>query len=235
MLLVEGVAFRIAGRHVSTAEETTGSLATAAARHALDASSSRSAPDLLVCATFTPDRLLCPTAPAVASALGLRGTGAFDVNAACSGAVLGLLTALGFLSAGVSRKVLLVCSDTTTKYLRPYDEQTRILFGDGAAALLLESANGGGSRLRAWLTGSDGWGAALFSVPEGGSRRPFTCVSPDGPPPAVKMQGRPLFRFAVDKGEEIIRARGFRRWADLGRPPHRGLRPPATVKGGWGR
>src|SRR4030095_9350373 len=116
-------------------------------------------PDCLICATFTPEYRLCPSAPSIVRSLGLGPIAAFDVNAACSGGVVGLLTALSFIAAGTFERVLLVASDTTTRHLAADDARTRILFGDGAAALLLESQPMQGIALRSWVAGSDGAGA----------------------------------------------------------------------------
>jgi 3-oxoacyl-[acyl-carrier-protein] synthase-3 len=125
-------------RFVSGPGETTTTLGVRAARQALsNAPSFR--PDCLVCATFTPDYPLCPCGPAIAHALELGPIPAFDLNAACSGGVLGLITALSFIAAGTAERVLLIASDTVTHHLADDDAHTRILFGDGAAAFLIEA------------------------------------------------------------------------------------------------
>ena len=180
----------IQSRQVAGEGETTQSLAVAAARQALAARSSWR-PDCLICATFTPEYGLCPTAPGIAQSLGLGPIAAFDLNAACSGGAVGLLTALSFLAAGTFERILLVASDTTTRHLAADDAHTRILFGDGAAALLLESDPRRGIALRSWVAGSDGTGATMFHVPNGVS--------------TVSMRGRELFRFATEKGSDALR------------------------------
>src|ERR1035438_6428704 len=79
------------------------------------------------------------------------------LNAACSGGVLGLITALSFIAAGTAERVLLIASDTVTHHLADDDAHTRILFGDGAAAFLIEACSEG-IALRSWVMGSDGGG-----------------------------------------------------------------------------
>jgi 3-oxoacyl-[acyl-carrier-protein] synthase-3 len=190
-------------RYQSNLEETTLSLAVEASRRAL-AFDPQPDPDLLLCATFTPQYLLCPTAPAVARELGLPSIGAFDINAACSGAAVGFLTAINFLATGFSRRVLLVCSDTPTKYLKQTDRNTRILMGDGAAAMVLETNDHCQSRILSWLWGSDGAGKEMFHVPGGGSALPPSSVTDPENELTVAMDGRSLFRFAVEKGSEAI-------------------------------
>jgi 3-oxoacyl-[acyl-carrier-protein] synthase-3 len=180
----------IRSRFVSNGADTTTTLAVAAARRAL-AKSAGFRPDLLICATFTPDRQLCPNAPAIAQELGWQ-VAAYDVNAACSGGLVGLVTALAFLASGASSRVLLVASDTTTRYLGTDDAGTRILFGDAAVALLLERGAARGFRVLHWQAGSDGSGASLFYLRGAG------CESGAPSPATVHMDGPALFRFAVE-------------------------------------
>jgi 3-oxoacyl-[acyl-carrier-protein] synthase-3 len=142
-------------RYQSNLEETTLSLAVAASRKALEFSPLPN-PDLLLCSTFTPQYMLCPTAPAIARELDMPPIGAFDINAACSGAAIGFLTSINFLATGFAKRVLLVCSDTPTKYLKQTDRNTRILMGDGAAAMVLETTSDCQSRILSWL-----WGFAV--------------------------------------------------------------------------
>lgn len=192
-------------RYKSEGDETTLSLAVEASKMVLHQVPGF-VPDLLICSTFTPEFLLCPTAPAIAHKLGLGPIGAFDMNAACSGAAIGFLTAINFLTTGFAKRILLVCSDTPTKFLAEGDRNTRILMGDGAAAMALETTASCESRILSWSIGSDGEGAAYYSVPVGGS----ACPQPAQPTVdgelalAVKMEGRQLFKFAVARGAELI-------------------------------
>jgi 3-oxoacyl-[acyl-carrier-protein] synthase-3 len=181
-------------RPVATTE-TTGSLAIEAARAAL--ATAPSAPDYVICATFTPDHLLCPTAPAIAYELGLRGVPAFDINGACSGGLMALLLGADLLHAGAARSVLVVASDTTTKFIDAGDAGCRILFGDGAVALVLERDGARTFRVLSRVAGSDGSGAHLFSVPHGGSVDPVHAGT-------ISMNGPALFRVAVHVAAQIV-------------------------------
>ena len=193
----------VTSRYISGPGETTTTLGVRAARQALRNTPSFR-PDCLVCATFTPDYPLCPCGPAIAHALELGPIPAFDLNAACSGGVLGLITALSFIAAGTADRVLLVASDTVTHHLADDDAHTRILFGDGAAAFLIEACPEG-IALRSWVIGSDGAGAKLFHVPHGGSAAPWQAPGNGDPRGAtVSMQGRSLFRFASQRGTEML-------------------------------
>lgn len=190
-------------RYQANLEETTLSLAVAASRKAMECDPSP-LPDLLLCSTFTPQYLLCPTAPAIAKELGLPPIGAFDINAACSGAAIGFLTSINFLVTGFAKRILLVCSDTPTKYLNATDRNTRILMGDGAAAMVLETTDTCESRILSWLWGSDGSGNQMFHVPGGGSALPPASVMQPDTELSVSMDGRSLFRFAVEQGSAAI-------------------------------
>jgi len=194
----------VQSRYISGPGETTTTLGVRAARLAL-ANAPSFRPDILICTTFTPDYPLCPCAPAIAHALELSPIPAFDLNAACSGGVLGLITALSYIAAGTAKRVLLVASDTVTHHLAEDDADTRILFGDGSAAFLIEACPGAGISLRSWVMGSDGSGAKLFHVPHGGSAAPWQEPgNGDACGATVSMQGRPLFRFASQRGTEML-------------------------------
>ena len=182
----------IRNRYVATNGENATSLAITACQQALQNLETK--PDFLICATYTPDRLLCPIAPGIVTALGLEKIGSYDLNAACTGGILGMLNAVAYLSTGMASSVLVVASDTTTRYIRPDDTKTRILFGDGAAALVLESVKGAGHRLLSTTTGSDGSGSDWFYAP----------VPTNGDGSMITMDGRSLFRFAVDRGALMV-------------------------------
>ena len=174
--------------------------------------------DLVLLSTYTPDHLLCPTGPALAHRIGAHRAGAFDLNGACSGGVTALLTASSMLATGAFQRILVVTSDVTTKYIHPGDPKTRLVFGDGASALLLE--NPALTEHPPWtvlaaIVGADGSGADLFRVPAGGSVYPpqINGVRHDAHS-AVEMDGRAVFRFGIDRGmrvmEELCEKAGIR-------------------------
>lgn len=175
--------------------ETATSLGAEAARRAVAGCEAK--PDLLLCATYSPDRLLAPIAPAIAKQAGLGQIAAFDLNAACSGGVTAFLTGLAYISSGLFRNVLVVATDTTTRHLHATDIKTRMLFSDGAAALLLGPPQRGSTavRIRAHRFGSDGTGLDLFSAEWSRQGQARPCVCMDGPA---------LFRFAVETGVRTL-------------------------------
>ncbi|MEU1013820.1 beta-ketoacyl-ACP synthase III [Streptomyces sp. NPDC005890] len=157
----------IARRRIAAPGTATSDLATAAARAALT-SAERTACDLVVVATTTPDQACPATAPRVASALGLTGAAAFDLAAVCSGFVYALSVASSMISAGTCRSALVIGAELYSTIVDPGDRGTAIIFGDGAGAVHLEqgSRSDPGAVLDHDL-GSDGNGRHLIAVPRG--------------------------------------------------------------------
>lgn len=126
---------------------TTSSLAAAAGRSALDrAGVAATDIDVLVLATTTPDAMVPATASTVQELLGMQGCGAFDVNAACSGFVYGLVVSAGLAATGTDR-VLLIGADTLSRITDWDDRKIAVLVGDGAGAVVIEAVDGPGNLL----------------------------------------------------------------------------------------
>jgi 3-oxoacyl-[acyl-carrier-protein] synthase-3 len=133
---------------------TTGTLAAAAGRLALErAGISAQDISLLILCTTTPDQLIPASSAAVAAEIGVAG-GAMDLNAACAGFTYGLVTATGLIGAGADR-ILLIGAETLTRATNWEDRTNAFLFGDGAGAVVLEATPGEGSLL-GWDLGVDG-------------------------------------------------------------------------------
>jgi 3-oxoacyl-[acyl-carrier-protein] synthase-3 len=159
---------------------TTSGLAIEAGRAALERSGLEPADiDVLVLATTTPDALVPGTAATVQAALGTAG-GAFDVNAACSGFVYGLVTGAGLIAAGAGR-VLLIGADTLSRITDWDDRSMAVLVGDGAGAVVLDPVDGPGDLL-SWNLGADGTLRHLLKCDHGGY---------------LYMDGKEIFRKAV--------------------------------------
>ncbi|MEO6628146.1 MAG: beta-ketoacyl-ACP synthase 3 [Aquihabitans sp.] len=127
----------IRSRRVAGPNESTTSLATAAATAALaDAGLPPSAVDLTVVATATPDSACPATASRVAAALGTR-SGGYDVNGACCGFVHALHGAAALLADPALATILVIGADRFTTLVDPTDRTTAVLFGDGAGAVVL--------------------------------------------------------------------------------------------------
>ncbi|MBM2809891.1 MAG: 3-oxoacyl-[acyl-carrier-protein] synthase 3 [Chloroflexi bacterium] len=188
----------IAERHFAGEGESTATMATNAGREAIEAAGV--APEqigLLIIATSTPDYPLFPsTACLVQSALGLTQAGAFDLSAACSGFVYGLITASQFITGGAYEHVLVIGADTLSRFVDFTDRTTCVLFADGAGAAVVSASPGPGG-LRSFVLGADGDGADHLIVPAGGSRTPLTAESLANHGQTIHMNGREVYRFST--------------------------------------
>jgi len=178
----------------------TSSLAVAAGAAALKkAGLGPDAIDLLVLCTTTPDQQVPATSAVVQHDLGLA-CGAFDLNAACSGFVYGLVTAYQFVASGSAERALLIGSETLSRITDWNDRSTAVLFADGAGAVVVEAADDGGrgSHLLAWDLGCDGSAAPILDANIGGF---------------IHMEGREVFRRAVrvmiDSGRRTMERAGL--------------------------
>jgi 3-oxoacyl-[acyl-carrier-protein] synthase-3 len=160
---------------------TTSGLAIEAGQAALDhAGITAKDVGLLVLCTSTPDQQLPATASTVQHALGLT-CGAFDLNAACSGFVYGLVTGYQFIAGGGVDRILVIGSETMSRIIDWDERTTAVLFGDGAGAVVLEATEGEPSLL-GWDLGSDGSLRSILDAEIGGFMR---------------MEGKEVFRRAV--------------------------------------
>lgn len=181
-------------RHIAGPDETTATLATAAARAALaDAGIDASTIGLIVLATATPDNTFPATATKVQHALGCNGGVAFDVGAVCSGFLYALTVADSLLRTGMAKRALVIGAETFSRILDWNDRTTCVLFGDGAGAVVLEAP--------APDAAIDGPGILANRLHADGAQHDLLYV--DGGPSTtqttghVRMKGREVFRHAV--------------------------------------
>jgi 3-oxoacyl-[acyl-carrier-protein] synthase-3 len=185
-------------RHVASDEQATSDLAIAAALKALAKTSlTPNDIDCFIVATVTPDFIFPATACIVASRLGASDKAAFDVEIACSGFIYGLTVGASLIRSGVYKRIMLIGAETLTKIVNRNDRSTAILFGDGAGAVILESAQTD-SFLSSEL-GSDGSRPELLQVTAGGTRHPLTPAAYEAGEQYIHMEGREVFKFAVTK------------------------------------
>jgi 3-oxoacyl-[acyl-carrier-protein] synthase-3 len=152
--------------------------------------------DLLVLGTFTPDMSFPSTACLVQDRLGLIGP-AIEVEAACAGFMYALITAAAYVKAGLSDRALVIGGDTNSRVLNPDDIKTYPLFGDGAGAVFVERGRPDQGIL-AYSMGSDGSGGPLLQRETCGSRNPPTPQQIAEGKHFMYMDGRAVFRWAVD-------------------------------------
>lgn len=155
-------------RHIAADQETALDLAFAAAERVFK-NYDREKIDFLMLCTQSPDYFLPTSACVLQDKLGLRtNIGAFDFNLGCSGFVYGLSMAKGVISAGVASSVLLVTAETYSKHISRKDRSNRTIFGDGAAATIIEKAERNG--ILEFSLGTDGSGFKNLIVANGGMR-----------------------------------------------------------------
>ncbi len=196
----------IVQRPILTPGRATSDMALDASRLALTrAGLAASDLDMLVVATVTPDYPFPSTACLVQERLGASRAIAFDLQAACSGFLYGLVVGERFVASGAADSVLVVGAETLSRITDYQDRNTCVLFGDGAGAALLRAAEPGYGILAGYL-GSDGSGSQLLFQPGGGSRRPATRESVDQRLHYVHMNGSEVFKQAV-RGMEDAAAR----------------------------
>lgn len=184
-------------RRVAAEGETTASLAIEAGGAAIkSAGVTPDAIDVLIVATATPEQPIPHTGAFVCDGLGLR-RGSFDINAGCAGFIYGLVTGAALLQSGNLGHVLVIGSETLSRVVDPHDRGTCVLFGDGAAAVVLAATSDDGPGIVGWDLGCDGSASSLIGIPAGGSRLPATPETIDEGLQYLKMQGQEVFRRAV--------------------------------------
>ncbi len=131
----------------------------------------RSDIDYLLFCTQSPDYFLPTTSCLMQDLLGLpKCCGALDFNLGCSGYLYGLGLAKGLIETGQARNVLLITAETYSKHIHPADKSVRTLFGDAAAATLVQSFSEAESKIGPFVYGTDGSGGKNLIVPTGGAR-----------------------------------------------------------------
>lgn len=186
---------------------TASELAEPACRMALEkAGISADEIDGVICATVTPDLVFPSTACILSDKLGIRGALAFDVNAVCSGFLYALSVADGLIKAGVAKTMLVVGSEIYSKILDFNDRGTCILFGDGAAGVVLRGEENTNRGLISSSLGADGHYASILKVDSNVSANSAPEKEPKSACPYVFMNGKEVFKLAVRKLSEINRS-----------------------------
>ncbi len=153
----------------------------------------------ILCTTITPDTLCPSTACWIQAEIGAPRVPAIDLNAACSGFLYGWKIADGLMRTDPSMgPILLVAVEQMSRIVDPTDPHTCAIFGDGAAAVVLGRAENGAGLLGCTL-GADGSGASLIQIPAGGGHLPATHDTVDAGLHFVQMQGREVFKLAVNE------------------------------------
>ncbi|MBD2040087.1 beta-ketoacyl-ACP synthase III [Microcoleus sp. FACHB-672] len=194
----------IRSRHLADAEQSLSDLATVASQQAIAmAGISPAEIDLIILATSSADDLF-GTAGKIQAQLGALQAVAFDMTAACSGFIFGLVTASQFIRTGVYKNVLLIGADILSRWVDWSDRRTCILFGDGAGAVILQADER--DRLLGFELRSDGTQNSSLQLayePQPQALLEGTTIA-KGTYQPITMNGQDIYRFAVRKVPEVI-------------------------------
>ncbi len=155
----------------------------------------------IICCTTTPDFIFPATANLIGAKIGAENAFGFDLQAACSGFLYGLTVASQMIESGRYTKVLLVGVDKMSSILDYTDRSTCIIFGDGAAAVMLEANYEGYGFQDAYLR-SDGNGEKHLNIRAGGSLHPASHETVDSHQHYIYQEGQAVFKVAVTKMAE---------------------------------
>ena len=185
-------------RYISSDDETSLDLGVNAAKKLLSNSDVRSEIDALIFITQSPDYVLPTSACIIQEKLKLlTSCMSFDVNQGCSGFVYGLAIASSLIANKLSKKTLMICADTYTKYIDEHDRTCRPIFSDGAAAILIKSSNT--SSIGPFELGTDGKGAMNLIVENSGAR-----IDKNNSQKKLFMNGSKVFMFSMSEVPKCV-------------------------------
>lgn len=193
-------------RHVVTENEHCSDLATQAAQAAMDkAGITADEVDLIIVATSSPDYMTPPVSSQVQHNLGATNAGAFVMVVGCTGFVYSLVTADQFIRSGQYRNIVVVGVEVISRNVDWNDRNTCVLFGDGAAAVVIQRCEEAGKGMLAHHLGSDGSGFEHIIQVSGGTRYSTTHERLDEGLQYLRMNGREVFKFATVKMGEALK------------------------------
>lgn len=164
--------------------------------------------ELVICCTVTPDMVFPATANVIAHKCGIKHGFGFDINAGCSGFLYGLTTATKYIESGFVKKAIVIGAEKMSAIVNYQDRATCPIFGDGAAAVLLEATEGENGIIDQVLY-SDGEGVKHLHQVAGGSVKPASHETVAAREHFIYQEGQAVFKWAVVKmaeaTEEILR------------------------------
>ncbi|EJX03550.1 Beta-ketoacyl-acyl carrier protein synthase III (FabH) [gut metagenome] len=158
--------------------------------------------DAVIVATTTPDYHFPSTASILCDKLGLKNAFAFDMQAACCGFLYALETGASLIASGRHKKIIIVGADKMSSMVNYQDRATCPIFGDGAAACMLEATTEDLGVMDAILR-TDGKGLPFLHMKAGGSVCPPSYFTVDHKMHYLYQEGRTVFKYAVSNMSEI--------------------------------
>ncbi len=190
-------------RHILKGERGTSFMGANAVKDLLEkTNTSPDEVDMLICATVTPDMFFPSTANLICEANGIKKAFGFDLSAACSGFLFGLETATRYIESGRYKKIILVGADKMSSIIDYTDRATCPIFGDGAAAVMLEP-NYEGLGLLDFISHCDGSGKSALYMKAGGSLYPSTIQTVLNRDHYVYQDGQTVFKAAVTNMAQV--------------------------------
>lgn len=159
--------------------------------------------DLILSASSSPDKIFPATACIIQKKIGARNAAALDIQAACTGFIYALTTAVQYIMTGEYKNILVVGTEVLSKVTDWEDRNTCVLFGDGAGAVVLSEVECGG--VISSILGADGSGENLLELPAGGTKEPAGFNTVENRRHYIKMSGNEVFKFAVKAFEDCTR------------------------------
>ena len=184
-------------RHIAGEGDTSSSLGVEASYQALKVAGLLATDlELIICSTSTPEHIFPATACLIQDKLGASNAGAFDLSAACSGFIFALNMGAQAIRSGSVKTVLVIGTETLSRFVDWTDRNTCILFGDGAGAFILQASETPGG-VQGSVMHSDGSGGDFLCIPAGGSAHPASEITVHTGMHFIHMDGKEVYRFAT--------------------------------------
>ena len=190
-------------RHFAAEGEATSDLVAKAATSALeDARIDKDEIDVIIVATVNADNAYPSTGNWVQKKLGMRPIPSFDISAACSGFLYGLIIADSLIKSGIARNILIAGAEIMSRIINWEDRNTCVLFGDGCGAAVLTASKDENKGILSTYWGADGNLGELLIQPAGGSAMPASRETVEKELHSVHMKGNEVFKHAVLRMQE---------------------------------
>lgn len=195
----------IQSRYISSSAETAGTLAAEAAKKLIKSENiNPETIDMIISATSSPERHYPSVACEVQSAIGAKNASAFDLAAACTGYIYALQVARANIATGFAKKVLVLASDTTSKFVDWKDRTTCVLFGDGASATLLEASEDENDDIITVELGADGDKKEFISIDLQREICPLAENDGTNGDNHLKMSGKEVYKYVMQAVPALI-------------------------------
>ena len=158
--------------------------------------------DAIICSTVTGDMIFPATASIIADKCGIVNAMTFDMNVGCAGFIHAFKTMSLYIESGFCKKAIVVSGEKMSAIIDYTDRNTCPLFGDGAAAVLVEGRTDG-TGLQDAILRSNGIGRQYLYMVAGGSQRPASHETVDKRLHYVYQDGKNVFKWAVEKMSDV--------------------------------